>query len=459
MLTKEAFNALLKTLEEPPSHVIFLFATTEPHKVLPTILSRCQRFQLNRIPLNTIIEKLLTITKDLKVEAEPKALHLIATRSEGGLRDAESLLDQMISFNGGKLTEESVAKSLGLLPKNLFFELDFAGKEGNLAKAFEISEAIFSEGKDFIYFVESYAEHFRILLEIKLSEGIPEHLSLLKEEHKRYLESAALYSKETLLYILESVVNGMIEIRSAPNSRIYLEQLLLKTLRSHQRVPVETILKRLSELEDLLSEWGNKTESAPFEKVSQGARSSSLEKGPEMTPQGARSSSLEKGPEATPQGARSSSLEKSPEVTPQGARSSSLEKGPEVTPQGARSSSLEKGHEVTPQGARSSSLEKGPEATSQKGVFADPPPFQKKTSPTQDKGVPFLATPEKKKQETEQNTNLPFTKRTTKKETIQESQSNPFIQRPSFTKEQESRFDTLLQFSAVELEGKVEKHP
>ena len=251
MLTKEAFNALLKTLEEPPAHVKFLFATTEPHKVLPTILSRCQRFQLNRIPLDTIVQKLSQISQGLEIEA--KALYMIAGRAEGGLRDAESLLDQIVSFHGSPITEKTVSDSLGLVSKDLLFELDLAGKKGDLGKVFEVSHLIFSEGKDFVYFVELYAEHFRTLLEIKLSQGVPKHLSLLEEDKPRYLESAAIYSKENIIYLLELLVEAMSEIRFAPNNRIYLESLLLKIMRSHKRLPIESLVKRLGELETLLS--------------------------------------------------------------------------------------------------------------------------------------------------------------------------------------------------------------
>src|SRR3990167_3980535 len=136
MLTKEAFNALLKTLEEPPERAKFLLATTEPHKVLPTILSRCQRFELKRIPLSHLIHKLQTIASDLSREIDEEALHLIASFSDGSLRDAESLLDQILAFAEGKMSADSVRQTLGLMPQETFFALDQAFSKGDVAHAF-----------------------------------------------------------------------------------------------------------------------------------------------------------------------------------------------------------------------------------------------------------------------------------------------------------------------------------
>ena len=155
MLTKEAFNALLKTLEEPPQHVVFFFATTEPHKVLPTITSRCQQFDLKRISQDQIMLKLKQITEALKIEIDQNALHLIAKRSEGSLRDAQLLLDQIICIKQGVIHAESVTKALGIPSKELLFELDQAATRHHLAAAFTLSETIFQNGYDLNYFLEN----------------------------------------------------------------------------------------------------------------------------------------------------------------------------------------------------------------------------------------------------------------------------------------------------------------
>jgi DNA polymerase-3 subunit gamma/tau len=252
MLTKEAFNALLKTLEEPPAKVLFIFATTEPHKVLPTILSRCQRFNLSRIPLENIIAKLGRIAKDMNVTIDEEALHLLARRADGGLRDAESLFDQIIAFHEGIITTEIVADVLGIMPNDSMFILDQAGKEGNLSVAFEIAHQIFSQGKDIGQFVESITEHFRTLLLIKIS-GINAPFLMLSESDKpRYEASAKIYGQEQCITILDFLVEAQNQIRFQTSPRIALEAILLRIMRTHQRLPIEFLVRRLAELEQAI---------------------------------------------------------------------------------------------------------------------------------------------------------------------------------------------------------------
>lgn len=249
MLTKEAFNALLKTLEEPPPKVLFFFATTEPHKVLPTILSRCQRFNLNRIPLAAIMGKLRQISADLNVTIQEEALYLLATRADGGLRDAESLLDQILAFHEGEITAESVAAIFGMMPHDSFFELDRAAKESNLAIVFEISNRVFSEGKDVNHFVESLTEHFRHLLMIKLSGVNASFLSISSHEWEKYEASAKLYTQEQCITILDFLIEAQQHNRFNALGRVALEAILLRILRIHQLVPIDFLVRRLMELE------------------------------------------------------------------------------------------------------------------------------------------------------------------------------------------------------------------
>lgn len=253
MLTKEAFNALLKILEEPPAKVKFLFATTEPHKVLPTILSRCQRFSLQRISTDVILQKLRMITQSLGVTAQEEALRMIANRSDGGLRDAESLLDQVLSFHDGEITVEVIASILGIMPLSIFFELDRAGKEGKLGKAFDIAAAIFMQGKDLLHFFDSLIEHFRTLLLVKLAGKQAPFLSLTESEKDQYEASAKLYTQEQCLTILDFLLESQQQIRFSSSARITLEAILLRIMRIHQRVPVEILVKRLAELEQNLA--------------------------------------------------------------------------------------------------------------------------------------------------------------------------------------------------------------
>lgn len=253
MLTKEAFNALLKTLEEPPEKVKFFFATTEPHKVLPTILSRCQRFNLNRIPFEQIVGKLASIARDCKIDCEEEALRMVAKRADGGLRDAESLLDQIFSFHEGSVTAASVSGILGLMPRDILFELDVAASEGRLAKAFDIAHQIFSEGKDIGQFLNSLCEHFRHLLIVKLCGAQAPFLELTDIERHQYAESSKRYSAEQCQHLVDFLIKAQEQIRFQTSGLIALEATLLHILSIHQRISAGQLVQRLAELENAVS--------------------------------------------------------------------------------------------------------------------------------------------------------------------------------------------------------------
>jgi DNA polymerase III subunit gamma/tau len=244
MLTKEAFNALLKTLEEPPSHVKFFFCTTEPHRIPPTILSRCQRFNLRRIPLEKMEEKLSEIASKSGISIEKEALISIAELSEGSLRDALSLLDQVIAFEKGKIESRTLTEVLGLPSKDMFFFLDAAGSQHNMAAAFTIAGEVFESGKNLLYFIEELISHFRTLFLIKNGS------SPLSQKHR---ESAEYYSSEQLMQILEILADGHQNIKTAPSERCALELLLLKILRTHHQISLESLVNRLISLEERLS--------------------------------------------------------------------------------------------------------------------------------------------------------------------------------------------------------------
>ncbi len=259
MLTKEAFNALLKTLEEPPPKVKFFFATTEPHKVPATILSRCQRFNLNRIPLPLIVKKLNYIAQQLAVEVEEEALLLLAQRAEGGLRDAESLFDQILAFEEGCITTQSISAILGLMPSEIYFEIDLAGKEGRFIKAFEIADRVFSEGKDLTFFIEGLITHLRQILLVKISGIHSNFITLTKAEKEKYLKNASFYSHEQCLDLIEYLLEAQNQLRITAFGKIYLETILLHVMRSHFRLPIEQLVFQLSELEKLVNEKKSET--------------------------------------------------------------------------------------------------------------------------------------------------------------------------------------------------------
>lgn len=247
MLTKEAFNALLKTLEEPPKNVKFFFATTEPHKVLPTIVSRCQRFDLHRLAPEQIIGKLTQIATDLQATVEPEALQLIAALAEGGLRDAESLLDQLLCYTQGPLTYAAASQMLGISPRSFYFRLDQAIDTYNLSFAFELAYEIFSSGKDITAFIEGLIEHYRALLLLKMKLPIPTYLP--ESDQKEYAKMAMLYTQEQSLYLLDYLINWYKEIHKTPFKRITLEMILLHLIRSKKRISLPQLVRRLEELE------------------------------------------------------------------------------------------------------------------------------------------------------------------------------------------------------------------
>lgn len=245
MLTKEAFNALLKTLEEPPESVKFFFATTEPHKVLPTIVSRCQRFDLTRIEEDWIVGKLSQIAQDLGKQVELDALHLMASFSEGSLRDAESLFDQILCFTNDTITTEEVRSSLGLLSQEAFFSLDQAFDQYDLSFAFSLVEKLFESGKDPLHFFSQLVEHVRLLLKCKLQP--PQKSSPLLKQHTL---SARFYTATQCLYLLEYLLKQEPLLQRSVHQRTFLEALLLHYLQSKHRVPVEVLMRKVLELEE-----------------------------------------------------------------------------------------------------------------------------------------------------------------------------------------------------------------
>jgi DNA polymerase-3 subunit gamma/tau len=254
MLTKEAFNALLKTLEEPPEKAKFFFATTEPHKVLPTIVSRCQRFDLGRISPSQIQKKLKEIAVDLNRSVEPEALELLSNAADGSLRDAESIFDQILCFASGAISAADVQNVLGLAPQHLLFSLDQAFSEFRLAYAFELVEELFQKGKHFSHFFEQLIEHYRNLTVCKtLGEGA---LHQSGEVRAKYREAAKVYTQAQCLTILDLLLTAEANFSKSTSPRVTLELVLLQVLRTKNRIPVEVLIRRLSDLEDSLLKAG-----------------------------------------------------------------------------------------------------------------------------------------------------------------------------------------------------------
>lgn len=245
MLTKEAFNALLKTLEDPPSKVKFLFATTEPHKLPTTVLSRCQCFYLEPLTTLEVAKHLLDCSKGMGFSFEESAALMVAQRAKGSLRDALVLTDQLISFCNGDVNLEKASHFLGLLPKSELFDFDEKAKEGQLDAAFNLSRSIFDSGKNLPNFLTTLCEHFRQILYIKIFKSNPPCLKVPDAEWPMYEKSSKCYSYEQCLYIIDLILEIQNKIKHALSKQIALENLLIQIVQSHNRVTLKSLIHKL----------------------------------------------------------------------------------------------------------------------------------------------------------------------------------------------------------------------
>ena len=248
MLTKEAFNALLKTLEEPPAHVKFMFATTEPEKVLPTILSRCQRFDLRRIPAALIVKHLAQIALEEKVKIDQAALHAIARGADGGMRDAESTLDQLISFCGEAIEENDVLSMFGLTAQSQVLDLSRAILAGEIESALRGLDELARHGKDLGRLLSDLLGHFRNLLVFQVSNGDVGLLEVSEAEAAALAEQARNITSEALTRIMEVLTDCETRLRDAASRKILIEVALLKAIEARKATSIDTVLKQLQQL-------------------------------------------------------------------------------------------------------------------------------------------------------------------------------------------------------------------
>src|SRR5580765_649959 len=248
MLSTAAFNALLKTLEEPPAHVKFMFATTDPEKVLPTILSRCQRFDLRRIPTALIVKQLSEIAKKEKVKIDEAAMFAIARGADGGMRDAESALDQLISFCGDRIEEADVLSMFGLTAQGQILELSRAVLAGEIHTALHQLNNLAQKGKDLGRLLGDLLSHFRNLLLFQVSKGDLNMLEVSEAEAGSLKEQCALASADGLGRILEVLADSEIRLRDAASKKILLEVTLLRAIEARSAVSLDAVLKQLNAL-------------------------------------------------------------------------------------------------------------------------------------------------------------------------------------------------------------------
>jgi DNA polymerase III subunit gamma/tau len=244
MLSTAAFNVLLKTLEEPPPYVLFIFATTEPHKVLSTILSRCQRFDFKRIPVDEIVESLRGICAEEGVEADDASLMLIARKGDGALRDSLSVFDQAVALCGNRLSYEELASALGVVDIDLFFKVTDAAIANDSAAMLYIVDEIVRTGHDFQEFLGGLAEHLRSLL-ITVTTGDTALIEGVEEVKQRYLETGKSLSEPDLLRMLMIAATAEGEIRGSTQPRLRLELALLKIAALTSAVDLRKLIKQV----------------------------------------------------------------------------------------------------------------------------------------------------------------------------------------------------------------------
>jgi len=249
MLTQQAFNALLKTLEEPPAHVIFIFATTEPHKVLPTILSRCQRFDLRRIPVLIIAKHLEFIAGQESVSLDRDAAAAIAVAAEGGLRDAESMLDQLVAFCGNSIEEAQVLEVFGLTAEHVVADLTRLILHQDGAGTLAIVHQQVEAGKDLTKLLSDLLSFFRNLLIFKIDP------QSLREEISDYAratleELGPVVDTKKLLRLIETTSEVEATLKWAPNKKLHLEIALIRAIQTLSEVSLNSVIDALENLRD-----------------------------------------------------------------------------------------------------------------------------------------------------------------------------------------------------------------
>lgn len=266
MLSDSAFNALLKTLEEPPKHAIFVFATTEPHKVPQTVLSRCQRFDFRRIPTSELVNTIENIAEKEHLSVEKEASYILARRADGSLRDVLSLLDQVIAYGGegesdgekkGIITPELVSETLGLVDQERLFEITDAIAKKDSAKGISILNELINSGIDLPEFVNSLIQHLRNFLVAKVSADSNVLFDLSDDFIEKYKEKSSAFSELDLLRMINAVADVNVNLKRTTDPRVLLEMTLMKLLKMESAVSLADVLEKLDLLEGGLSGCGS----------------------------------------------------------------------------------------------------------------------------------------------------------------------------------------------------------
>ncbi len=252
MLTKEAFNALLKTLEEPPEHILFIFATTEVHKIPMTILSRCQRFDFRRISIEEIAGNLESVARGEGVTIDEEALMVVAKKGDGSLRDAQSIFDQIRAFCGNQITVADVLKVLNIVDQELYFRVTDLIKSRNVRGGIQLVDEIVKGGYDLREFLGGLSEHLRNLL-VVLTTETTELVETSEPYRKRYKEESKSFRQNDILRLLKLVNELEQAIRWSPQPRFKLEAGLLQMIKLEGSVQIDALLEQIDQLKKKLS--------------------------------------------------------------------------------------------------------------------------------------------------------------------------------------------------------------
>ena len=256
MLSQGAFNALLKTLEEPPSYVIFILATTEPHKIPATILSRCQRFDFKRVTVKDMTDRMKKICNEENIEVEEKALNLIARNSQGALRDALSILDQCISLSDNKIEYKDAVELLGTVNIEQLFEMAQSIIDQDTKRSLQILNEFVVWGKDIRNLINDLIDHFRNLMVCKVSTELDEIISLPEETIKLLKEQSKIVDVNDLIRILNILSETQDNMKTSSNPRVLAEVTIMKTAQPMFDESKEALIKRIENLEKTI-ESGN----------------------------------------------------------------------------------------------------------------------------------------------------------------------------------------------------------
>ncbi len=250
MLSTGAFNALLKTLEEPPSHVLFILATTEPHKIPATILSRCQRYDFRRISTEHISERLEKITYEDNIDIDKRAIRLVSSFADGSMRDALSILDQCIAFSSEGVTYEEIISILGVVDNSFLFEVAAGIAQGNASMLMQNIDRLVMEGRDINHFFDEFIGHFRNLLVCKVMEDPQKVLDTLPENVEKLKAQSKSFTEEKLVNCVKVLSEAQANAKWLSHSRIVLETAILKLSQPRLDTSYEALIERIAELEN-----------------------------------------------------------------------------------------------------------------------------------------------------------------------------------------------------------------